>query len=640
MGDPLYAQLGSASLGYIDLRLAEWIDPNERFQDSYRPVDPRLQFLPNDPISLASRFNQAYWKMDDWSGGAGFPTWRGQPGNTYEAPYRDANDQSGMRVDRNGKLTLPWDDQITNNSSNATFTDGALLGYALGRLYVALDDDVYFWDEANSRWSTAFAVRSASANRIRSIVHPAGSGSAFSLHAGDVYKWDGSSTALHYASFVTATSLYGANLIAFDSRLFGLTNNDDLYEIDVDTATTRTLVYDASYNSGAWSGHNESIYALNRACATDVGVAWVTRLNSGQTFIRHYNSFTDTTEVVGRLPVDWAFPYSIAFVLGNIIVGWRDVVDIDTDTGPAFLSFFDGDGRSLGTVGPLPYTGGEEAGSGPVTIAGAIGSDLMVVSSDRVIAYSLDTGGMHVFGVVNDEPTTKALSAKVFKGRLFVTYDTSGVGTGYRTALFDPAVRTRGGVWFGRYDFAFFDIPKTMIEVTLEIDVDRTTSGTISGVFQVDDGVSGTLSPVAVDNTTGSVTWLISDVDNTFVGRRLRLGIRSATPTTSADEIAILSITARAVAAAHEREFTLVIDVSSDPSGRQDGPAIVAALQTLLASQEVVFFLQPWEDRPDSGKATENIEVQIREISFPDMGKENKRPTAVVKLLARDLVTP
>ena len=66
----------AATLGPVTVRLAEWLDLEERYQRNYVPVTPASREIQGAAAAVAPETTIAQWHIDDWSAGEGDVLWR------------------------------------------------------------------------------------------------------------------------------------------------------------------------------------------------------------------------------------------------------------------------------------------------------------------------------------------------------------------------------------------------------------------------------------------------------------------------------------------------------------------------------------------------------------------------------------
>jgi hypothetical protein len=366
-----------------------------------------------------------------------------------------------------------------------------------------------------------------------------------------------------------------------------------------------------------------------------VGPVWYTRFDNGETIITQYNEYTDTAEVIGTLPITWAWPYSIHFANGILFVGFRQAFE-PTEKGLAYIYWLRG--SQSGVIGPIPEDGFSDI-TDRVLIAGTYGDDLMIAYGNFLWAYNFSRGGIHrIAGPWAAGTTVGIRTAKMFGSKLFVAgHSYSSVGK--RVEHWDMLKYDRATFLSGMYDLGYPDIPKMIQELTV---ITSGTSGDIASTSYLADENGNAVTLPAINNTSGRFNWNISTPSSTFNARRIQVFLDFNTD--SSDDtvpLVIENIIIRATAAAHEREFTLIVDLSAGSSDPEisSTSALIGELQALVDAQTLVTFTFPWENNLDGGQAESAVVVQVRDVSVTDAMAPDARPTAVVKLLARDLVT-
>jgi hypothetical protein len=605
-----------ATIGGVKVRLAAWLPPDQRYTDRLIPVDPGLQFLPNERTSLVARQASTFWQMNDWKAGEGFDRW---------SPDREGggyHQSTNVRPKRIGDgLVIGAQVETTKDSGGSTdFADGQIIGIAQGKLWVVADDTGYEWD--GSKWSAGISTGAAGGDTARSLADGQDTWIYTSHAAKTIRRWKSGSTETHYATGTADDFTYDPVLVAFGERLFAL-DGDDLYEIDLTTANTRTLVRDAGGDSSNFLAQ-PSQYS-RRITVSDRGPMWMQRLNNGQTRIWEYNVAQDVGYIIGELPVGMTVPSSIFYARGFTFVGFV-ATPILGGAGLGYIYFQRGAQR--GVLGPIRLDSSNTA----VVICGVVGDELLFIRNGALWAYNFTGGG--IFHLA-EAATTAGTGANgvVFGPDVFLAGLSSSKVDRYRTDRYTTGTATLAS---GLYDIAYLDIPKKLAEITVV--TEPLPTGTSVSVAYTTDGetytaLSGSHSTVGASERT----WQVSTAAGSTVRGR-RFGIRLTLATTDATVTpTVRGVLVRASGAAHERQVVMAVDVSSDDTVEsQDTKAIIAALRGLVTAQNIVSFSSPLLGDPEDDPVA--FDVEVRNLIVPDAEHPTERLAATIELVGTELV--
>ena len=593
------------SLGSVEFRLAAWLDPSERYQRRYVPVSITPGADSDEPAGSAEP-GVRLWSIRSWRGGEGEDLWSGEV-----AGYRQSD---GLRpVTLGDGLILARKAETTQDSTGAAdLNDGVRLGFARSSLWTVEDATGYEWDRTNKRWK-AGETTGAGTSKATSLA--GGSVYCYTGHEDKkIYRWNAGGSAVWYNTGGADDFAYAPLLAQFGTTLYAL-DGDDLYEIDKSAADTRTIRADVAGSSDTYL--NTTPYSYNRLAVGDVGPIWIQRMDFGQTYIWQYDEEQAVQKRIGKLPVDFAFPYSIFQAFGFTFVGFR-YANSHTEDGDAYLYFFRG--AQKGTAGPFRASG--STASKPVLIAGVIGDDLIVLFDGKVWAYNVSDGGISM--VASQLSATQPAAAITFGREIF-----AGIGSTPPTVeryLPDQYV-TSGTLDTGRHDFEHPGLRKLLLEVGVVTDPLPAGAG-VSMEVSVDGG-----SPVALagtHNTAGDRRFVWpAPAGSVLSGYQFELrptgtGDGSVTPT-------IRDLFAAASGDAHRIEWRLAVDVADMSAAEID------ALNGLVGGGFVTF-TDPWQNRETD--AADSFVVQVMEVSTPEY-QESATPDMVwafVRLMSRDLV--
>ena len=88
----------AGSLGSVTIRLAEWLDLEDRYQRNYIPVTPASREIAGAEAAIAPETTIATWHIDDFAAGEGDVIWRNRNRYNESDTLAPANDGSGMLV--------------------------------------------------------------------------------------------------------------------------------------------------------------------------------------------------------------------------------------------------------------------------------------------------------------------------------------------------------------------------------------------------------------------------------------------------------------------------------------------------------------------------------------------------------------
>lgn len=610
-----------AEIGGVKVRLAAWLPSDQRYQDRLIPVDPNLQFLPNDRSTLLARQASTFWQMNEWKAGEGFDRWKpDREGGGYHR-------SDGVRPRKVGDgLVLSFTPEVTKDSTLITdFAEGGALGLAQGKLWSCRNGTAHSWDPSGGNWSTGITT-GATTNVCVSIADGQDTW-VYSGH-GDlkIYRWKTGTSQTHYGTGTGDDFTYAPLLCSFGGRLFAL-DGDDLYEIDLTAANTRTLVADVTGKSSEYLGFDAAEY--RRLSVSDKGPIWIQRLDNGQTLLWEYNVAQDVAYIVGELPVGFAIPTSIFHARGFLFVGFVEAGEPGVGTIDGYIYFQRGTQR--GVLGPVRrYTGNGDPGE--LAICGTLGDELMFYFDQAIWAYNLTDGGLyHIAGVESSAVVGATMWGAVVGQDVFVSRFSGGEVERYRADRYAASGTSESGL----YDMGYLDIPKKLVEVTVV--TEPLPAGTsVSAAYTV-DGTNYTALTGAHDTDGASEkTWVVSTSAGTTVrGRRfgIRLTLATSDPTVTPT---VRGVLVRARSAAHERQIVMQVDVSTGVSDVQATADLIASLRGLVTAQDVVSFASPLLGDPED--SPETFDVEVRNLVVPDAENPADRLAAVVELAAVELV--
>lgn len=583
-----------------------------RYQRRLSPVAPSEGFIAGDQFQLNAVPDTQIWNISEWSGGEGNDRYVEDERDVY---YRS----SGVRPKPTGEgLILGALGELTKDSGGSIpFADGGMFGHGSPTgspvLLSGFSDFVHAWDPATVRWIDNYATGAGAGEQLTSMANVGAymySGHRFGRK---IWRWNSSGSAIQYGN--VTPFLQPPVVAGFRSVLYAL-EGDNLYEVSTAVTETRSLKVD----TGATTSYPDDQESWDRLTVSDKGPFWVQRLNSGECFLWEYNAGSATGGIIGQTYHVHAYPYDVAFVAGAYVVAYR-AATTHSGVGDAFLHVQRGDTRS---VVPFRSLTGSTA-SKPIVIAGVIGSDLVVYFDGAVWAYNLDSGGVYMLGART--ATGEVLAAAVSGGDVFLS---GGTGGGYSKVVERVSLdryMASGTIESGRFDVRYPGLPKLLTEVT--VTTEPLPASTSVQVAVASDGgsyvaLAGTHD---VDGAT-SYTFVGSTASASIIGREFEIkltlgGTSTATPT-------VLSVSAVVTGAAHLEEWVMELDVSDvDSPASQAGWDVVDQLRSLAASQQVVTFENPWEQRGTDD--VDSVPVRVLDVIVPQGGRRNAYATVRVR---------
>jgi hypothetical protein len=608
-----------STLGGLDLRLASWLPAKDQYQNRLLPVDPESETISGDRPGLTSIPFFRVFAQRSWRGGESATAW-------WERERSRYRQSSNVRPASIGDgLVLGARQQVTQ-LSGATFNDGRRFGYGEGLMWVAEDSDAYSWDTVNEDWNAA-AATGGSTTDVTSLTD-GDDGNMYSGHNNNqIRQWTGGGgSATHYAPGAADPFVHDPVVRSFAGVLYAL-DGDSLYEIDKSVADTRTLRGDIQGNSAVYLAETPWCYA--RMSLSDRGPIWLQRLDNGQTLLHLYDPNADVQEVLGKISVDFVFPYSLFFTHGFAFAAIR-YAPTHASAGDAYLWFKRG--AQDGYAGPFRSTTGSTA-SKPVLIAGVIGDDLIVYFDGAVWAYNLTDGGIYMLAA---QTTTGTPQDAVTMGKdVFITPVTSG-GSNNAVERFDTKAYTTqtATIDLGKHDWDYPGQGKILLDVTVVTDpLPANTS--VQVAVSVDGDTPVTLS--GTHNVDGETrfTWTASTAaGTTYVGIEFELRLILSSSSTTATPT-IREVSARATGADHVLETVMQVDCGNVLNQRSH--TFIAALKALATSPTVVSFTDRFQLAPkDTATA---YDVTVEDVITPpsENWNQDENISAQVKVRAVSL---
>lgn len=605
------ADVRTSRLGSLDLRLASWVPLKQRYQRRLISVDPESEVEAGDVPGLNAQPEFRTFRARSWQGGEGVTWWeRGLAAYRESTNVRPTRQRDGLELGARQIVTPP-------SGGSGTFNDGSRFGYGLGQLWAGDDGSGYPWDVSNEYWGSG--VTSGAGTSDFTSMTDGDDTFMYSGHeSGEIRRWKSGSNTDHYASGTFTNPV----VRSYAGRLFAL-DGDDLYEIDKTTPDTRTQKSDLDGSSAVYLA--ETPWCYGRMSLSDKGPIWVRRLDNGQTLLEHYNPHLDFQETLGKLPVDFAFPYSVFFTAGFAFVAYR-YAPTHSEAGDAYLWFKKG--ATDGTVGPFRVPSGVTA-SKPILIAGVIGSEIMIYFDGAIWAYDVDAGGL--FQVAEQTTSGTPQDAVTFGKDVFIGPVTSGGNTN-AVERFDTTAYTTetATIDLGKHDFDYPGIGKILLDVTVVTDpLPANTS--IQAAVSVDGGSFSNIG--SASSTTGQTKhkWTVSSNSSTVSGVEFELRLLLGSSSTSATPT-VREVSARATGADHVLEVLMEVDVSQD-IGRTKRQSLISSLNSLATAGDIV----SWTDRfqSESKDSDVSIDVRVVDVVTPQAQTgEDEEASATVRLHA------
>lgn len=637
-----------STLGGLKLKLAAWLPEREQYQRRYMPVDFNSERESGNRNVLAAVPQFRPFSMRSWVGGEGITWW--EP-DLFQ--YRESTNVRPVRL-RDG-LELGALSSVTTKGGSA-FNNGQQFGLAIGKLFTAGNGalsplEVYPWDLTVPDWDNTLLTPAAigSDDRITSIVqngksalgvliasddgsgsgviYPAPTGAGFPSNDDNLFYNDGTGDDDPF--------LYPPVLRMFDGVVYAL-DGDDLYALG--TPGVRTQVVDLV----SWTSDNyldQTPWSYNRMSTSDKGPIWITRIDNGATFLWEYDVNDDVQRKIGKLPVDFAFPYSIYFSKGFTFVAFR-YAPSHTESGEAYIWFKRG--AQDGVIGPVRAPSGVTA-SKPILLAGVIGDDLVFYFDGAIWAYNMSYGG--VYQIATQETTGTPYGAITFGKDVFIAPVTNSSNTRSVERFDTTRYATDGTIDLGKHDWDYPGIEKILLDVTVVTDP-LPANCRVSLFISVDgDDFVGVTSPAQYHQNDDATkfTWVASTSGGTTLAGNefeIRLMLESSTSTATPT---IREVTARAKAAAHLLEITMQIDAGTIDTGEgfQTSEALIAGLNALCeADPKTVTSFTDMFQTLETSTPPAAFDVTVQDVATPmvETGEQEDEASAVVILHAVNLV--
>lgn len=599
------------TIGGNDVYLARWRP--RPYQRIYRPVEAVGRFGEAQEVDR----RVISWHIDSWAGGEG--------DDLYHTDRETYHRSTNVRPKKVGDgLVLGAAHATTNDdaATPATFNEGKILGFANGSLWAVRDDSIHEWQPATEDWDATGVATGAGGATATSFAQSDANNVLLALDNLTIREVDvvGGGSVTHYGTATGDDFVNNPVLVNFDGSIYAL-DGDDLYSIDLTTTNTRSQVVDVGGVSSDYLG--TEILNVRRLSMSDKGPIWLQRTNNGQTFVWEYNVGNDVGSIIGRLPLDWAIPYSIAFAAGFVFVGFRNA-RAHSATGDAYIYFQRGSQR--GVAGPVRSHSGSSA-SQPVSLFGTMGDDLLFHYDGAIWAYNLTAGGISQVAVVTANQGTP-FSGAVFGSELFIAPVDDGTNANAVERFETESYVTTGTASLdsGRFDFDFPGISKVLLDITVVTDpLPADTS--VQVAYSVDGGSFTTASGTHDTDDATSTTFTISTSASTVSGRDFELRLLP-TSTAAGSTPTPRSVTARAMSLQSFREWILELDTGS--SRDQESASVLDNLQNLKQASAVVAFSDPWFRNEED--ADVSYDVVVEEVVFPDPDAAEEQEYATIRL--------
>jgi hypothetical protein len=574
--------------------LARWRE--QPYARIYREIQPDRIDIPGSGGKIEGDPTIRSWIIDDWSGGWGSPLWDEQTsGFNVAAGLRPGYDNKGLIL--TPKVDNPQTDAPATMAASRMFTRGYVSLYTAD----ATTEDGYVWDDSNEQWDVKTGLSGVGGpSTFYSMAYL--DDFVYLATGSEIHKWaPGSAATVHHNAF----SLH-PRLASFRGVLYAADNVGDLYTIDTSTTNTRTKVVDNP-------GHS-LFQSDNGITVDDTGIQWLVRTDGGFLEVHHYNHWTDTHSVLGRLG-DFAFNNNSAIYYAK---GFTWVLTSNTNAlNDGGYLWFKGGGQQ----GVITIPAGSNDQSVSYSIAGVIGDDLYFFLNGVLWVYNFDGGLYRV--TKGDSDGLDHIQGIAFKNQIFAGGDTvsKGASTRYHLDQLDTSTASYSTLDTGRFDFDYPGFNKIFTEVIVYTDEGDGWDGNLQLSYSVD---GGTFTAHADTKTISSAnrkhTFVLSDSSTTVSGTELELQLRMKSDGTDAP--IIRKVVARAMPAENIEEIVLELDVSN-PTAEGESPRstdLLSNLRTLAAAGDVFQFVNPWEY--EETESSETLAVKLVELVLPHEGPE------------------
>lgn len=635
-------------IGTLPVRLADLPRPYSHIlADS---VEIRRDIAGTDTRAEAQRTTVREWKLDDWSGGFGNPTWRSDQANVYNFARNVAPE---FRTTSYGGLTLgPYVAVAGDDSPSATFNP---TGH-FGRVYRARNaSDVfslfgsgtqalYPWLQSSAVFDATAITAGSAAGVAIDVVDP-NDGYVYVLDSTDydLYQVDLGAPAnvLHFDRSASSPrwSSTKAAMATHRGEVYVLGGQGDLLRVSRSATNTATKVVDAFYSEIIV----EANYS-NRITSSDVGLIWF-HPTVGGVDIWEYNVGEDSSAIINQISTP-VFPWGIAFIGGFTFIGYS--TSLTAEAPNVYVKYFRG--GQEGVLGPFT----DQAEAYAVTFGGAYQDRFLTIKSAEIVnpdapfelfAYDLAEGAQHHWatGTVGTSTHSAAPGPPLIHGKHLLVPSSSGAGA-YRVELVDLerySTVAAGSAYLdtGRYDFDLPGTLKLLTDVTVTLDpLPANTSVQIQ--YSLDGGSwQNNGMDLTTDGAT-TTTFSMATQNDTFYELELRI-LLNTTAATAAP--VIRSVTARALPVSVQEYWDLSISLNPQNYDTSFGSdfihpdQIVAELQDLKTDKVTVTFSNPWEVDMAANNTIQSETVIVQTVNTPDIGGDETQRYARVRLMKASL---
>ena len=549
-------------------------------ENPYRPIS-RMLLPERHDIAGAPPEDQSAdkfirrWTQDRWERGELKGLW--EPGG-----YRQS---SNVKPDREGdRLELGAFKETTNHDGPAAFSEGMKFGKAHSLLWAVDDATAHWWQLATDDWDqTGWNTGAGGADTVTSLCD---SGDGLVLYIAfddkDIRKVATGANSTHFAG---AGATYNAELCYAQGTVYYL-DGADLYSLTTGSTDTRVVLSQPGGNVADYMASSANLY--RRMCVTDVGVAWLIPQEDGTTIIYEYNAKNSTDYASGKLPVEFATPYSIYFAHGFLFVGFRYAA-AHGEKGAAHIYYQRG--GQWGSTGEIRNADTSTA-SQPVIIAGVIGDDLIFWYGKSLMAYDLSAGAL--FQVAESGGTSTGVTDAATFGKDIFVANTDGSAAVER---FDTTLYSTGTASWksGRFDFDLPGVKKTLLRVTVVVDA-LPASTSMTCKVSADGGTFTAVNGTLEDDGDTTFTWTVSKSGNTeqqTTGYDFEIELIPLT-TNSSNSPQVREIFAEAISAQKRRGVEIDVDLRSSTMAK--GASGTALLAQLRAASEYSGGIVSWSD--------------------------------------------
>lgn len=620
-------------------------------------VGKRQDVAGTDVRAEVARTDIREWKIDDWSGGFGFPVWTQENAGRYNfgrnvtPEYRDRTVQGLVlgpqreNSQSDGGGDYAWDRSTATNdgyighgtdASSTYFT--AWIAHDLGQIAP--------WDRSAETWDDTTPVSAGGGSHpITGIADP-GDGYLYCMEdvTADVYKVDpGTSNVLHVDKSATSPSwaTNGTPVIGTHrGEVYVLGSGGDLWRVTRSSTNTVTKVVDAFYGPADFiAGGTASTLAYSyRMASYDAGLVWAQPRVTG-TDIWTYNVGEDSSSIVAQLPPD-TFPWGVFHTGGFTFVGYAQSHRLPDDPN-GYIYYFRG-GQS-GTIGPLVF----EPSVPLVNIVGVHQSRYLLITTgakedvdannpyNQLLVYDLREGALHHWsrGTIKQGNVPSGVGAAFVGDKVLVSaQNASVVELVDEFTLSEYSTIASGSAYLdtGRFDFDLPGVEKLLTEIVV-VTEPLPANTTVEIQYSLD---GGSWQDNSLDITTDGATSTVFDVssqNDTFYELELRILLNTTSSTATPT---VRSVTARAFPAATQEVWELFVDLNPSNyigSGYTTTQDMIAQLSALKVASSYSF-TNPWEVDTKNGETAQTERVVITQLTFPDLGADENQRYARMRL--------